>query len=472
MTSTAEFAPVLPGFFPDPSVCRVGDDYYLVNSSFEYVPSVPVWHSRDLLSWDLIGNALDRDTQFPADTAGNSGGIYAPTLRHRDGSFWLITTDVGESTGGQRLFRADSAVGPWSDPVVIPELTGIDPDLAWTDDGRWLVSYCSWQEGASAIWQAEIDPRTGAALTAPRPIWAGSGLGHTEGPHLYRRGDWWYLVVAEGGTERGHGVSVARSRSHDGPFEAAPHNPVYTHRSTEHPVQNVGHLDLVERADGTTAAVHLGVRPRGATPGFHVNGRETFLAEVDWVDEWPVIRPSQAVVPPGSDSFDETFSRPQLPARWISPGARLETFTTAGAGGLTVRAAPSSGVYTRVQGEAWTATCELEVEGVAYVEVRMDDRHRAAVRVEDGRATAVWTVGGVAVELASAAFDGAVEIASASSASHGPDDLVLSAGGRRLGVVDGRYLSTEVAGGFVGRVVGVRVEKGTAVVHRFEMRVD
>lgn len=470
MTETAEFVPVIPGFFPDPSVCRVGEDFYLVNSSFEYVPSVPVWRSPDLVHWDLVGNALDRDAQFPASSAGNSGGIYAPTLRHHDGRFWLITTDVGESGGGQRLFHAPSAAGPWSDPVIIPELTGIDPDLAWTEGGRCLVSYCSWQEGASAIWQAEIDPATGVALTTPRPIWAGSGLGHTEGPHLYRRGDWWYLIVAEGGTERGHGVSVARSRTHDGPFEAAPHNPIYSHRSTEHPVQNVGHLDLVDRADGTTAAVHLGVRPRGATPGFHVNGRETFVAEVEWEDDWPVIRPSTVVLPSDLGSFDDSFEGPH--PRWISPGARIDTFTAFGGEGLTIRAASSSGVYARVQSSAWTAVCDLTASGTTFVEVRMDDRHRVAVRVQDGRATAVWTVGGVTVELGSAPFGGAVEIASVPSASHGPDDLALSVGGTALGVVDGRYLSTEVAGGFVGRVIGVRVESGDALVRRFTMRED
>lgn len=470
MTSTAEFVPVLPGFHPDPSVCRVGDDFYLVTSSFEYVPSVPVWHSRDLLSWELIGNALDRDAQFPAGRAGGNGGIYAPTLRHRDGMFWLITTDVAESTGGQRLFRADSAAGPWSDPVIIPELTGIDPDLTWTDDGRWLVTYCSWKAGASAIWQAEIDPRTGAARTTPRPIWAGSGLGHTEGPHLYRRDDWWYLLVAEGGTERGHAVSVARSRSHDGPFEAAPHNPVYSHRSSEHPVQNVGHLDLVDRADGTTAAVHLGVRPRGTTPGFHVNGRETFLAEVDWVEGWPVIRASRAPVPEGGWSFEDTFESPH--PRWISPGARIEEFAEYRPAGLSVHAAPTSGVYARVQATTWTATCTLTVTGAAVVEVRMDDRHRVGVRVRGGEAIGVWIVGGVEVELGRAPFGGAVEIASVPSASHGPDDLVLSADGHRIGVVDGRYLSTEVAGGFLGRVVGVHVEAGVATVRRFVMRED
>ncbi|GAA1822186.1 glycoside hydrolase family 43 protein [Agromyces salentinus] len=470
MSGTAEVVPVVPGFHPDPSVCRVGEDYYLANSSFEYVPAVPIWHSRDLVRWTQIGNALVRDTQFPAGRARDSGGIYAPTLRHHDGWFWLITSDVGDAHGGQRLFRAADAAGPWSDAIELPELRGIDPDLCWTDDGECLVSYCSWSSGPSAIWQAAIDPETGRVLEEPRLLWTGTDLGHTEGPHLLRHGDWWYLVAAEGGTERGHGVSVARSRDPRGPFEAAPSTPVYSHRSTEHRVQNIGHADLVERPDGTWAAVHLGVRPRGMTPSFHVNGRETFLAEVDWVDDWPVFRPSEAVPPERAWDVDDAFDR--LHPRWISPRARIETFANTVPGGLEVAAADGAGVYARLQAMHWGSVFELDPrrDAVVHAEVRFDDRNRVGVRIADGGATAVWTVGGRVVELGHVdAFDGRVEIASVPASAMGPDDLVLSAGGRALGTIDGRYLSTEVATGFTGRVAGVRVERGIALVRRISI---
>lgn len=468
MSRTAATVPIIPGFHPDPSVCRVGDDYYLANSSFEYVPGVPIWHSRDLVAWTQVGNALVREEQFPAARAGDSGGIYAPTLRHHRGRFWLITSDVGDPHGGQRLFRADAIDGPWSDAIELPELHGIDPDLCFTDDGECLVTYCSWASGPSAIWQAAIDPEVGRVLESPRLLWGGTELGHTEGPHLYRRDAWWYLVVAEGGTERGHGVSVARSRDPRGPFEAAPHNPVYTHRSTEHPVQNVGHADLVERPDGTWAAVHLGVRPRGMTPSFHVNGRETFLAEVDWVDDWPVFRPSDATPPERAWDVDDRFDR--LHPRWVSPRARIEDFASPVPGGLEVRDADGAGVYTRLQALHWIAVFQVESEGadsVVHAEIRLDDRHRVGVRIAAGTATALWTVGGAVVELGSVdATRGRVEIASVASATGGPDDVVLTADGRSLGAIDGRYLSTEVAAGFTGRVAGVRVERGVAIVRR------
>ncbi|WP_395243932.1 family 43 glycosylhydrolase [Agromyces sp. MMS24-K17] len=473
---TAATVPVIPGFHPDPSVCRVGDDYYLVNSSFEYVPGVPIWHSRDLVHWTQVGNVLTRDAQFPAARAGDSGGIYAPTLRHHDGRFWLITSDVTDEHGGHRLFSAPAIEGPWSDAIELPELRGIDPDLAWTDDGECLVTYCSWTDGASAAWQAAIDPDTGRVLEAPRKVWTGTGLGHTEGPHLVRHDGWWVLVAAEGGTERGHVVSVARSRDPRGPFENAPHNPAYTHRSTEHPVQNLGHADLVERPDGSWAAVHLGVRPRGMTPGYHVNGRETFVAEVDWVDGWPVFTASEATLPERAWDVDDRFEA--LHPRWVSPRRRIEEFARLVPDGLEVDGTgDGSGVYARLQSEHWTASIELDIDpgSVVHAEVRLDERHRAGVRLAGGRASAVWTVGGHVIDVGDGASDGPVgagasvhhlEIASVPSSTGGPDDLVLSADGRRLGIVDGRYLSTEVAAGFTGRVVGVRVERGRALVRR------
>ena len=164
---------------------------------------------------------------------------------------------------------------------------GIDPDLAWDDDGNCWV-HCS--AGGGGILRYRIDDRTGDVLDGPVLAWTGTGLQFPEAPHLFSRDDWWYLLIAEGGTERGHAVSIARAPSPIGPWESCPANPILSHRSTDHPVQNTGHGDLVEAVDGSWWMVLLGTRPRGITPGYHVLGRETFLVPVDWVDGWPVPR--------------------------------------------------------------------------------------------------------------------------------------------------------------------------------------
>ncbi|MFC8943553.1 glycoside hydrolase family 43 protein, partial [Streptomyces griseoincarnatus] len=239
-TALTSVVPIVPGFHPDPSICRVGDDYYLANSSFEYAPGVPLWHSRDLLTWTLVGNILDRPDQFLAGHASPYGGVYAPTLRHHDGRFWLITTDVSAGRPGQLVVSAEDPSGPWTAPMFLEGLQGIDPDLAWDADGTCYVTFCSNGPEGPGIAQARVDLEAGTVLETPRRLWSGTGLAHPEAPHLYRRGEYWYLIIAEGGTERGHSVSVARADRPEGPYAGAPANPVLSHRSTTHPVQNTG----------------------------------------------------------------------------------------------------------------------------------------------------------------------------------------------------------------------------------------
>jgi xylan 1,4-beta-xylosidase len=476
-TTTAATAPVIAGLFPDPSVCRVGEDYYLANSSMEYAPAVPIWHSRDLVSWRQIGNALDRDEQFPAGRSPASRGIYAPTLRHHQGRFWLVTTDIDDPRGGHLIFSATDAAGPWSDPVHLAGLDGIDPDLTWDEDGTCLLTYCSWDDSQIGIRQAAIDPDAGKVLEEPQWIWHGTGLGNPEGPHLYRRGEWWHLVIAEGGTDRGHVVSVARSRSPRGPFESAPHNPVFTHRSTRHPVQNVGHADLVERLDGTWAAVHLGVRPRGRTPRYHVNGRETFLAEIAWTDDWPQFAPSEAALPDSQWCFTDDFTASRLDPRWVSPGLRPGQCTRLVSGGVRVEPAASasgepSGLFFRVAGDRWEADITVETgESVFTAAARIDRWHWYGLRVKDGRAEVVSRVGEVEAVVCDRPLAGGevtFRIRSVEATWDGPDDIELgvvdASGFAALARLDGRYLSTEVAGGFTGRMIGLWAETGWALV--------
>ncbi|MFC5911674.1 family 43 glycosylhydrolase, partial [Streptacidiphilus monticola] len=187
------------------------------------------------------------------------------------------------SHDGNLIVTATDPAGPWSEPTYLPDVHGIDPDLAWDEDG---TCWCT----VAGVSQYRINPHTGETLTEASPVWSGTpGALAPEAPHLYRIGDHWYLMIAEGGTERGHGVSIARGPSPSGPFEPCPWNPILTHRSTRKPIQNTGHADLVQAPDGSWWMVLLGVRPQGGTPGWHILGRETFLAPVTWQDGWPLV---------------------------------------------------------------------------------------------------------------------------------------------------------------------------------------
>lgn len=278
--------PVIPGFYPDPSICRVGRDYYLATSSFEYFPGVPLLHSTDLVHFQPIGHALTRQSQLPLDGAGSSRGIFAPTLRHHDGVYYLVTTNV--TTGGNFYVTTRDPRGPWSEPVWLEDHEGVDPSLFFDDDG---TVYYTRQGGGEhgGIYQAELDLRSGKLLGPPRLIWSGTGGTWPEGPHLYKRHGTYYLFIAEGGTGYAHAVTVARSPSPWGPFEGCPENPVLTHRSRDgHPIQATGHADWVQTPAGDGFLVFLGIRP---TNGKHHHlGRETFLAELTWTDAgWPTV---------------------------------------------------------------------------------------------------------------------------------------------------------------------------------------
>jgi hypothetical protein len=484
--------PVIPGFHPDPSICFDGEAYYVANSSFEYRPGVPIHRSTDLVSWSLVGNALDRPSQLPASSGGASTGIYAPTLRYHGGRYWLVTTHFPEVRLGHLIVSADRAEGPWSEPVHVAGTFGIDPDLSWDEDEVCHLTWASFHPDLQGIASVPIDPETGAMLGEPRLLWGGTGMASPEGPHLYRIDGWWYLMLAEGGTERGHTETIARSRTLEGPFEPAPTNPILTHRSTTHPVQNTGHADLIQTRDGGWAMVHLGVRPRGFTPGFHVNGRETFLVGIDWHDGWPVVDENRFDVPDRDRSFEDVFPVPELDPRWVAPGAAPSTYVTwEGPGHVAIPAAsegPTRALLTRAVDEHWTAEATLDASrGAGRLEVRIDERHRYGLTVADGSVEAsihigpaVASTGAVGVDTTSPVT---VRIRARASTTPGllmipaePDviDLILvdEAGEHVLGSGDGRYLSTEVTGGFTGRMVGVVAVDGHVVVHAFRYTTD
>lgn len=304
--------PIIPGFHPDPSICRAGDDYYIVNSSFQYFPGVPLFHSKDLIHWEQIGHCLTRPSQLPLQDASTWGGIYAPTIRYHEGTYYMITTNVNAK--GNFLVYTDDPRGEWSEPVWL-EQGGIDPSLYFEDDKCYFVS-----NPDAGIWLCEIDPKTGKQLTPSRHIWNGTGGRHPEGPHIYKKDGWYYLLISEGGTEYGHKITIARSRNIYGPYDSNPSNPILTHinkNAQSSPIQGTGHADLVQATDGSWWMVCLAFRPQ--TGNHHLLGRETFLAPVRWdKDAWPVVN--------GDGTLSLDMDVPTLPQQPIAPKPARTTF--------------------------------------------------------------------------------------------------------------------------------------------------
>lgn len=325
--------PVIKGFSSDPSICRVGNDYYLAASTFIYFPGVPIFHSKDLVNWRQIGNVLTRTSQLPLENQGNSRGIYAPTLRCQNGKFYLVTTNI--SNGGNFIAVASDPAGPWSEVTWLND-GGMDPSLYFDDDGKIYYTRHGGGERGGA-YQAELDPATLKLKEAPRLIWKGTGGIWPEGPHLYKRNGWYYLMISEGGTSYDHSLTVARSKSPWGPFEANPKNPIITHKNfPELPLQAIGHGDLVQTPEGNWWMAMLAIRPHERA---HHIGRETVLAPVTWSDDgWPVVNQEKPLMMemsakglppahpwPAAPEIDE-FNRKDLGPEWYSLRAPATAF--------------------------------------------------------------------------------------------------------------------------------------------------
>lgn len=305
--------PILPGFNPDPCICRVGEDYYIATSTFEWFPGVQIHHSKDLVNWRLLGHALDRPSQLDMRGLPHSGGVWAPALSYAKGKFWLVYTVV-QSHGGpvfdspNYLVTADSIEGPWSDPVFLHS-AGFDPSLFTDDDGQQYVLSMEMPEEAVDGWFNGIilqayDHASGTLDSQVHRIWKGTEIGITEGPHLMRKDGYYYLITAEGGTGLEHAVSIARSRELLGPYKTAPDNPMLTaHLVSDTPLHSTGHGNFVETQSGEWYFVHLCTRPllrRGQEPIIYgsdsifmehynaVLGRETAIQRIQWATgEWP-----------------------------------------------------------------------------------------------------------------------------------------------------------------------------------------
>ncbi|CAG7655966.1 glycoside hydrolase family 43 protein [Actinacidiphila bryophytorum] len=492
MTVTAH-NPVLPGCFPDPSVCRVGQDYYLASSSFAYFPGIPLHHSRDLAHWRPIGHAIDREGQLDLRGVRASGGLYAPTLRHAAGRFHLVCTLIGgPGAAGNFLVSADDPAGDWSDPVWLPDAPGFDPSLFFDDDGSaYLLGtrLLPGTDGRTEVWMRGFDVATGALSGPDRVLFRGALVDArwAEGPHLYRHDGWYVLLLAEGGTEYEHAVTVARSRQVEGPYENHPGNPVLTHRhlGLSYPLSGVGHADLVRTPGGDWYATVLASRMYG---GRYANlGRETHLARVVWEQGWPVFNPGVGLLTehtgvalpahpwPAAEAVDD-FDAPVLGAGWnLLRGAAADAYSlTERPGHLRLRLLPQT--LAEQSTPAFAGRRQQHIDFAA--ETALDFRPAgpgecaglAVVQSPGHHVTLTVTAradGGTVVRLTERNA-GTDTVRGELPVRPGPLRLGVRArgqdytfsctqspdGSRDVGTVDGRFLSSQVAGGFTGVYLG------------------
>ena len=338
--------PILPGFNPDPSICRVGDDYYIATSTFEWFPGVQIHHSRDLVNWTLVRRPLERPSQLNMLGNPDSCGIWAPCLSYADGQFWLVFTDVKRFEGAFKdapnyIVTSQTIEGEWSDPVFVNS-SGFDPSLFHDDDGRkWFVNQ-QWNHRPEArhskghvafdgIVLQEFDAKAGKLVGPVRNIYSGTPLGLVEGPHLFKRDGWYYLTCAEGGTGYMHAVTMARSRNIEGPYEDHPNLYVITSKDSPNaPLQRAGHGQYVETPDGQFYHTHLCGRPLAPHRRCTL-GRETSIQKVEWRDGWlyladggqvpslEVPSPTGAKKNPEPKEIVRTFDEAKLPMefQWL-----------------------------------------------------------------------------------------------------------------------------------------------------------
>ncbi|WP_297515564.1 glycoside hydrolase family 43 protein [uncultured Caulobacter sp.] len=501
--------PIVQGFYPDPSITRVGKDYYLVNSTFAWFPGLPIHHSTDLVHWTQIGNAIDRPGMLDFKRLGLSRAVFAPSIDYHDGLFYILNTCV--DCGGNFLITAKDPKGPWSDPVWLPTVGGIDSSIFFDDDGKaWIVNNDEPPEKAAypghrAIWIQEYDiagkktvgPRTvlldKGVNPAARPIWP-------EGPHILKKDGWYYLVAAEGGTAEGHSQVVLRAKTVTGPYVPYTDNPILTQRDLPKdrplPITSAGHADLVDTPDGRWWATFLAVRPYGED--LYNTGRETFLLPVEWKDGWPVILPAKTPIPyvhaaprlpatpapPTSGPFTvaETFAGPELPKGWMTPRIPTSRLWSVKGGTLSVQARPDA-LGGHAQPSLWARrqqhmnatvsttlrfTPRADGDKAGLVALQNDDFYwfvglvraggKTLVRVERRTGKDDPVDGVVAAEKPLALKPGAPLNLRIRVTGGVLDFAYGTAKGRWetvLAGADGTTLSTRKAGGFVGTMLGV-----------------
>lgn len=475
--------PILPGCHPDPSICRVGDEFFLVTSTFEYLPGLPVHRSTDLVEWEIVGHAVDG--RFDLSEVPSSGGLFAPTIRHHDGRFYVVCTVVhGDDSARHFVVTAADAAGPWSDPMWFDGIPGIDPSLTF-DDGRvWLcgtrLAAPGLWPGQTDVWLRELDPATLMPIGEESFIWHGAmeGAVWAEGPHILARpGGGFMLLAAEGGTARDHAVCVAYADRVEGPYVGDLGNPRLTHRDLgdRADIVNVGHADLVDAPDGSWWAVLLATHTHDGLDS--LLGRQSHLVPVAWEDSRPVFAPGvgrvqhEVVVdgipdrPVEPFSVRDDFSSAQLGPAWNGVRRMPADFARQEDGCLRLTAAagsPPAFLGRRLPLSQVTVEIDVRVGGAdsAGLLLRTSDAAHLEVALDAaGEVRVVLTTDGVPEVLATAAVG-----SSSARLRLDVDGFAATAwaGDLRLADVDVSALSTTRAGGFVGSWVGP-VARGAGV---------
>lgn len=380
--------PILSGFNPDPSICRVGNDYYLVTSSMTWFPGLPVYHSKDLVNWKIIGHALDRPEMMNMNGLDDNNGIWAPTIRYHDGLFYIITT--ANKSGGNFYLTATNPEGPWSDPVWLKDAPGIDPSLFWDDNGKCYYTgnhgdfKKSWTSQV-AVWLQELDLKQQKLVGERKTISYGhaANAAYSEGPHIYKINGKYLLLMAEGGSgpNRYHAVTSHHSDSLWGPYLPDQVNPVLSHRhlGKKYPIQNIGHADLVQTQNGKWYSVVLGNRN---IDGLSTLSRETFLCKVDFENGTPIYnagygkvlieqeRPNLPWTPVESDPVKDEFDSAELSNYWYFVRIPKNKFYNINKGNLTLSLQPevidslvnSAMLIRKIKDHRFTATTKLNFQ--------------------------------------------------------------------------------------------------------------
>jgi xylan 1,4-beta-xylosidase len=497
--------PILSGYYPDPSIVRVGDDYYLVNSTFTNFPGIPVFHSKNLVDWTQIGNVISRPGQFDFKGLTSSRGIYAPDISFNKGVFYLVTTCA--DCAGNVVMTATNPAGPWSDPNRL-SFQGIDPSIFWDSDGKaYIVNNDAPAEkprydGHRAIWIQEFDPKAmkmvgertllvnGGVDLSKKPIWI-------EGPHIIKRGQWYYMIAAEGGTGDQHSQVVLRSASLRGPYVPFEGNPILTQRDLPkdraHPVTSAGHAKFVETQNGEWWAVFLATRPYAGD--MYNIGRETFMLPVSWQDGWPRIlgqgkaipftaaKPKLPAQPTGKTSGDiayvDEFERETLSYEWIGVRTPHAPFYRIGQGALHLSSAGRLGdvqatpafIGRRQQHHIADVSTTVSFgpapdgERAGLVAYQSDESFLffGLTHIGGKKMVALYTRKKAAQDtLVASAPVGDAPVTLALRADGGKMQFDYTVDGRtqRLaGDVDTTFLSTQKAGGFTGTVIGLYTGK-------------